>query len=277
MSSGATEQENSNPNQTAQLKTPGIVYSAQEMQSTDTTEDGMQKHGVKEFCRAPGHARPTSASASSPSVSPIDEGQDFVIQSGPLRFKFFLKGLKSPIHVGPSSAMVTPSTGTTIPTTTVTDPKSRTELFEAGSKIEFLQNIPTNAPLPSGSDIAEGSLQPLLGTAKSNLDALKTSSIDDKLFSSLDSTRPSIIPSSIANIWDDNIVDDKPWAVPVPLAPVQLEDFARNINVQLPTSAKSASDYPDPSRTADHMVDLAKNIASLRTSVCFDKKKQFEK
>uniref|UniRef100_A0AAF5PWA4 K Homology domain-containing protein n=1 Tax=Wuchereria bancrofti TaxID=6293 RepID=A0AAF5PWA4_WUCBA len=246
MSSGATEQENSNPNQTAQLKTPGIVYSAQEMQSTDTTEDGMQKHGVKEFCRAPGHARPTSASASSPSVSPI--------------------GLKSPIHVGPSSAMVTPSTGTTIPTTTVTDPKSRTELFEAGSKIEFLQNIPTNAPLPSGSDIAEGSLQPLLGTAKSNLDALKTSSIDDKLFSSLDSTRPSIIPSSIANIWDDNIVDDKPWAVPVPLAPVQLEDFARNINVQLPTSAKSASDYPDPSRTADHMVDLAKNIASLRTS-----------
>uniref|UniRef100_A0A1I8EV11 ANK_REP_REGION domain-containing protein n=1 Tax=Wuchereria bancrofti TaxID=6293 RepID=A0A1I8EV11_WUCBA len=266
MSSGATEQENSNPNQTAQLKTPGIVYSAQEMQSTDTTEDGMQKHGVKEFCRAPGHARPTSASASSPSVSPIDEGQDFVIQSGPLRFKFFLKGLKSPIHVGPSSAMVTPSTGTTIPTTTVTDPKSRTELFEAGSKIEFLQNIPTNAPLPSGSDIAEGSLQPLLGTAKSNLDALKTSSIDDKLFSSLDSTRPSIIPSSIANIWDDNIVDDKPWAVPVPLAPVQLEDFARNINVQLPTSAKSASDYPDPSRTADHMVDLAKNIASLRTS-----------
>ncbi|EJD73951.1 KH domain-containing protein [Loa loa] len=250
MSSGAAEQENPNPDQALQLRTPGIVYPMQEMPAVDAAVlnigDETQKRGLKEFCRAPGHARPTSASASSPSVSPI--------------------GLKSPIHIGPGSAIVASSIGTTIPTATMTDIKPRTESFEAGPKIEFPQNVPTTAPLPSASDIAERKLQPLLGTTKSNLGALKTSSIDEKLFSSLDPTRPSIMPSSIANIWDDNIVDDKPWAVPAPLAPVQLEDFARNINVQLPTSAKPARDYPNPNSAADHVVDLAKNIASLRTS-----------
>lgn len=96
-----------------------------------------------------------------------------------------------------------------------------------------------------------------------------------KGFQSLDSTRPGIMSPSIANIWDDNIVEDKPWAVLAPLAPVELEDFARNINVQLPTSAKPARDYPNSSSTAGQVVDLAKNIANLRTSVCFEKKFEF--
>lgn len=78
--------------------------------------------------------------------------------------------------------------------------------------------------------------------------------------------------SSIANIWNANITD-QPWAVPAPLAPVQLEDFARSIDVQLPTSTKTTRDYANPSSTADRVVDLAKNIANLRTSVCFQKKK----
>lgn len=83
-------------------------------------------------------------------------------------------------------------------------------------------------------------------------------------FKPLDSTRPNIMSSSIANIWDDNIVDDKPWA-PRPLSPVQLGNFGRNINV------KPIGDYPNPSAAADPMVDLAKNIANLRTSVCYGK------
>uniref|UniRef100_A0A8R1TVW6 ANK_REP_REGION domain-containing protein n=1 Tax=Onchocerca volvulus TaxID=6282 RepID=A0A8R1TVW6_ONCVO len=250
MSSGAAEQENTNPDQALHL--PGIVHPVQEVPVTDTAAaavkigDEMRKHGVKEFCRAPGHARPTSASASSPSVSPI--------------------GLKSPIHVGAGSTIVVSTVGTAMPTATVTDMKPGTELFETEPKIEFPQNIPIIAPLPTASDIGERKMQPLLGTAKSNLDALKTNSINEKLFSSLDSAHPSIMSSSIANIWDDNIVDDKPWVVPTPLTPVQLEDFARNINVQLPTSEKSIRDYPNTSSTTDHVVDLAKNIASLRTS-----------
>ncbi|KAL3981526.1 Ankyrin repeats (3 copies) family protein [Acanthocheilonema viteae] len=252
MSSGAVEQENPNPDQVPQLKTPGTVLPPPEVPVVDIAAlkivDETQKRGVKEFCRAPGHARPTSASASSPSVSPI--------------------GLKSPIHVGSGSAIVSSSIGMTIPTDTMTDIKPRMELFEAGPKIEFPQNIPTTAPLPSASDIAERKLQPLLGATKSNLDAMKPSSVDQKLFSPLDSARPGIMSSSIANIWDDNIVDDKPWTVPTPtpLVPVQLEEFARNLNVQLPTSTKPARDYSSSCTTVDHVVDLAKNIANLRTS-----------
>ncbi|VDO29434.1 unnamed protein product [Onchocerca flexuosa] len=250
MSSSATEQENTIPDQALNL--PGIVHSVQEVPVIDTAAavvkigDEMQRHGVKEFCRAPGHARPTSASASSPSVSPI--------------------GLKSSIHVGAGSTVVVSTVGTAMPTATVTDIKPGTELFETEPKIEFPQNIPIIAPLSTASDIAERKMQPLLGTTKTNLDALKTSSINEKLFSSLDSSRPSIMSSSIANIWDDNIVDDKPWVVPTPLTPMQLQDFARNISVQLPTSEKPTRNYSNTNSTTDHVVDLAKNIANLRTS-----------
>ncbi|KAM3726621.1 Ankyrin repeat and KH domain-containing protein mask [Dirofilaria immitis] len=249
MSAGVAEQENTNSDQTLQL--PGIVHPAQEISTADTgavkIADETQKHGVKEFCRAPGHARPTSTSASSPSLSPI--------------------GLKSPIHIGAGGTAVVSTVSMAMPTATITDMKPETELFETEPKIEFPQNIPITVPLPTASDITERKIQPLLGTtAKSNLDALKTTSISEKLFPSLDSTRPSIMPSSIANIWDDSIVDDKPWAVPVPLAPVQLENFARNINVQLPVLEKSARDYPNTNSTTDRVVDLAKNIANLRTS-----------
>uniref|UniRef100_A0A0R3RZW7 Protein kinase domain-containing protein n=1 Tax=Elaeophora elaphi TaxID=1147741 RepID=A0A0R3RZW7_9BILA len=269
MSSGATEQENPNTDQALQLKTSGILHPPQEISAADMAvlqigvevtrkfillawdylfsifQDETQKRGVKEFCRAPGHARPTSASASSPSVSPI--------------------GLKSPIHVGPGSVVVASSIGTAVSADTVTDVKPGAELFEALVVVSFFRHKIIGIHLCTKS-VTERTLQPLLGTAKSNLDVVKPSSIDQKLFSPLDSTRPSIISPSIANIWDDNIVDDKPWVVTAPLARVQFEDFARNINMQISSSAKPTRDYSNSGTTADHVVDLAKNIASLRTS-----------
>uniref|UniRef100_A0A915PNI7 K Homology domain-containing protein n=1 Tax=Setaria digitata TaxID=48799 RepID=A0A915PNI7_9BILA len=266
--SGVIEQDSPNLGQIAQPKTSGLVHQIQEISVMDTgvpKTDEVQKHGVKEFCRAPGHARPASASASSPSVSPIDEGQDIVIEGGTLRFKFFLKGLTSPIHAV-TGGLVTSTVETPLPNATVTDIKPRTELFEAGPKIEFPQNIVPTVPLSSGADTIERKIQPVLDPTKSNLDVLKAGSINQKLFSPLDPTHSTIMPASIANIWDDNIVDDKPWTIPEPLAPVQLEDFARNINVQLPTSVKPMREYQNSDTTTDRVVDLAKNIANLRTS-----------
>lgn len=93
-----------------------------------------------------------------------------------------------------------------------------------------------------------------------------------KFFQPLGSTRSNIMSPSIASIWNDNIVDDKSW-IPTPLAPVELEDFARSLNVQLPTSAKSTRDYSNRGSAADRVVDLAKNIVNLRTSVCFEERK----
>lgn len=77
------------------------------------------------------------------------------------------------------------------------------------------------------------------------------------------------MPSTIAKIWDDSFAEDKTWSIPARLSAVPLEDFARNINVQLPSSAKSVGDFPNPSAPTDQVTDLAKNIANLRTSVCY--------
>ncbi|MCP9266187.1 Ankyrin repeat domain-containing protein 17 [Dirofilaria immitis] len=227
MSAGVAEQENTNSDQTLQL--PGIVHPAQEISTADT---GAVKIA---FCRAPGHARPTSTSASSPSLSPI--------------------GLKSPIHIGAGGTAVVSTVSMAMPTATITDMKPETELFET-----IIYSVDVSLIR------LKGDAHTFYSEPKIEFPKIFQSLFHYLLHQSLDSTRPSIMPSSIANIWDDSIVDDKPWAVPVPLAPVQLENFARNINVQLPVLEKSARDYPNTNSTTDRVVDLAKNIANLRTS-----------
>ncbi|VDM96170.1 unnamed protein product [Thelazia callipaeda] len=73
--SAFTELEKSNCDISMQPVTPGIVRTIQNVPVVNTSifqaVNETQERIVKEFCRAPGHARPTSACASTSSASPI--------------------------------------------------------------------------------------------------------------------------------------------------------------------------------------------------------------
>ncbi|VDM96168.1 unnamed protein product [Thelazia callipaeda] len=113
-------------------------------------------------------------------------------------------------------------------------------------------------------NIGDKKVQPFFSATKSNLELLNPGVVDEKLFSSVDSSRPDMM-RSLANIWDDGVIDDKNWN-PAPLTSVQFDDFARSINVELPVSKKPIKDFSNSVVTTDQMAALTKNIANLRTS-----------